>query len=106
MGMLAGKRDSLRKNIFGVLSFMEKRSSFSSRIGFVLAVGQYLAVSLSCGKIWRRDLSSGLCPARSYFWFFSDGGGNRPGEKDRAFGNRRLSFPLSLCLIIVSSADG
>ena len=50
MGMLAGKRDSLRKNIFGVLSFMEKRSSFSSRIGFVLAAA---GSAVGLGNIWR-----------------------------------------------------
>lgn len=50
MGMLAGKRDSLRKNIFGVLSFMEKRSSFSSCIGFVLAAA---GSAVGLGNIWR-----------------------------------------------------
>lgn len=50
MGMMAGKRDSLRKNIFGVLSFMEKRSSFSSRVGFVLAAA---GSAVGLGNIWR-----------------------------------------------------
>ena len=50
MGMLAGKRDSLRKNIFGVLSYMEKRSSFSSRVGFVLAAA---GSAVGLGNIWR-----------------------------------------------------
>lgn len=46
----AGKRESLGKNIFGVLSYMEKRSSFSSRVGFVLAAA---GSAVGLGNIWR-----------------------------------------------------
>ena len=56
-----------------------KRSTFSGKIGFVLSaagasvgLGKYMEISISCSKIWRRNLSADLYHSGTDLWIQHD----------------------------------